>query len=111
VLIRGEKGTAKSTAVRALASLLPEITAVEGCSYGCDPADSSSLCTECRERSHDARLPRISVRPRVIDLPVSATEDRLVGTLDFERCAEGGGAGVPPRLLPRPTAASSTSTR
>jgi len=99
VLIRGEKGTAKSTAVRALASVLPEITVVEGCSYGCDPGEPSLLCDECRARLEVARLPRVSVRPRVVDLPVSATEDRLVGTLDFEAALKDGVRVFHPGLL------------
>jgi len=99
VLIRGEKGTAKSTAVRALASVLPEITVVEGCAYGCDPAEPSMLCDGCRERLESARLPRVSVRPRVVDLPVSATEDRVVGTLDFEAALKEGERAFHPGLL------------
>jgi len=84
VLIRGEKGTAKSTAVRALRSLLPEMTVVEGCRFGCDPAALGDLCPECKERRSEGSLPRARRRPRLVDLPVSATEDRVVGTIDLE---------------------------
>ena len=99
VLVRGEKGTAKSTAVRALASLLPEIVVVEGCSYGCDPADPSALCDQCAKRLADGELPHVTVRPRVVDLPVSATEDRVVGTLDFETALREGARAFHPGLL------------
>ncbi|TLM98850.1 MAG: hypothetical protein FDZ75_01425, partial [Actinobacteria bacterium] len=84
VLVRGEKGTAKSTAVRALAAILPQIDVVEACRYGCDPAEPGSWCDECRERRDAGPLPKTQRRPRIVDLPVSATEDRLIGTLDFE---------------------------
>lgn len=99
VLIRGEKGTAKSTAVRALASILPEIRVVESCVYACDPFDSASLCDDCRERARQGELPRESVRPKLVDLPVSATEDRLVGTLDFEAALKAGERSFHPGLL------------
>lgn len=84
VLIRGEKGTAKSTAVRGLAAVLPEIDVVEECRFSCDPRDTRSLCPECRERRSAAPLPRVRRTPRIVDLPVSATEDRVVGTIDLE---------------------------
>ena len=84
VLIRGQKGTAKSTAVRGLASVLPEIDVVEGCRFGCDPHTREALCPECKERRESGPLPRSSRPPRIVDLPVSATEDRVVGTIDLE---------------------------
>ncbi|HEY3318240.1 MAG TPA: magnesium chelatase subunit D family protein [Coriobacteriia bacterium] len=90
VLIRGEKGTAKSTAVRALAGLLPEIAVVEGCRFGCDPADRRSWCEECAEAYRKDPAPVAKRRPRFVDLPVSATEDRLVGTLDLEHALKHG---------------------
>ncbi len=99
VLIRGEKGTAKSTAVRGLASVLPEIDVVEGCRYGCDPAEPGTWCDECRERRRDAALPKTKRLPRIVDLPVSATEDRLVGTLDFEAALKKGERSFHPGLL------------
>nr|WP_152967781.1 ATP-binding protein [Oxobacter pfennigii] len=84
VLIRGEKGTAKSTAVRALAELLPEREMVEGCMFGCAPWDGGLLCGSCTERLEKGeKLKVCSSKMRVIDLPVSATEDRVVGTLDI----------------------------
>lgn len=91
VLIRGEKGTAKSTAVRALAELLPERKQVEGCVFGCDPDDESMLCSSCLEKKKQAgSLPFVRSKMKVIDLPVSATEDRVVGTLDIEHAIKKG---------------------
>jgi magnesium chelatase subunit D len=96
VLIRGQKGTAKSTAVRALADILPEISVVEGCAYGCDPNDPRALCAACAARDS---LPAVRRRPRLVDLPVSATEDRLVGTLDLEHALKSGERRYEPGLL------------
>ncbi|MDZ4166782.1 MAG: magnesium chelatase subunit D family protein [Coriobacteriia bacterium] len=90
VLIRGEKGTAKSTAVRGLAWVLPEILVVDGCRFSCDPADTAGLCPECTERRGDGALPRERRRPRIVDLPISATEDRVVGTIDLEAALKHG---------------------
>ncbi|MDP2183306.1 MAG: ATP-binding protein [Actinomycetota bacterium] len=100
VLIRGEKGTAKSTAARALADLLPEIEVVEGCVYGCDPADANSMCEECREKTTDGSQPNSTFRKtRVVDLPVSSTEDRVVGTLDIEHAIRRGEKRFEPGIL------------
>lgn len=91
VLIRGEKGTAKSTAVRALAELLPLRPQVKGCRFGCNPADPAHLCDECRARLRRGEALETEKQPmRVIDLPVSATEDRVVGTLDIEHAIKTG---------------------
>lgn len=99
VLIRGEKGTAKSTAVRALAGVLPVIDVVDDCRFGCDPAEPGSWCSECRTRRESGALPKRSRRPHIVDLPVSATEDRLVGTLDFEAALKRGEREFHPGLL------------
>ena len=91
VLIRGERGTAKSTAARSLAALLPAVDVVDGCRFGCDPANETILCTECRERARDLDL--LPSKKRIIsfiNLPVSATEDRVVGTLDIEKAIQQG---------------------
>ena len=100
VLIQGEKGTAKSTAVRALAALLPQQTAVEGCPFGCDPADEAHLCPLCQAKKA-AGQPLVSVtrKARVVELPVSATEDRAVGTLDLEAALKTGEKKFEPGLL------------
>lgn len=96
VLIRGEKGTAKSTAVRALAEVLDRREEVEGCRFGCDPHDPSFWCEDCRRR---ADHPAVSGRMRVIDLPVSATEDRVVGALDMEYALKHGEKRFEPGIL------------
>jgi Mg-chelatase subunit ChlI len=101
VLIRGERGTAKSTAVRALAALLPEILVVAGCHFGCNPADQANLCDECRARkaAGEDPLPTEYRRTRMVDLPVSATEDRVVGTLDIETAIKRGEKRFEPGVL------------
>ena len=99
VLIRGQKGTAKSTAVRALRWVLPEIDVVEGCRYGCDPSLISGLCPECRERRAAGPLPRVRRRPHLVDMPISATEDRVVGTIDLEHALKAGERRFEPGLL------------
>jgi Mg-chelatase subunit ChlI len=91
VLIRGERGTAKSTAARGLAALLPEVPVVADCRFGCDPGQPTTWCTECRERAARGEpLPTAMRRTSFVDLPVSATEDRVVGTLDIERAIKEG---------------------
>ncbi len=100
VLIRGERGTAKSTAARALAALLPQITLVADCPFSCDPARPSTWCTTCRERTeNDQELPTTQRRTRFVDLPVSATEDRVVGTLDIEQAIQRGERHFEPGVL------------
>lgn len=100
VLIRGERGTAKSTAVRALASLLPEIPVVADCPIGCRPDRVADLCPACRSRVEDAEeLPVVRRKTRVVDLPVGATEDRVVGSLDMERALKSGEMRFEPGIL------------
>ena len=91
VLIRGERGTAKSTAARALAALLPQVKVVSDCRFNCDPDSPATWCTECRERVDRGEALPISVETTsFVNLPVSATEDRVVGTLDIERAIQKG---------------------
>lgn len=100
VLIRGERGTAKSTMARALAALLPMVEAVQGCRFGCDPAKPSTWCTECRERAAKGEDLPIILRPTpFVNLPVSATEDRVVGTLDIEQAIQKGERHFEPGVL------------
>jgi Mg-chelatase subunit ChlI len=100
VLIRGERGTAKSTAARALAALLPEIEVVADCPFNCDPADPEAMCDRCRERlAGGEHLPTMHRRIRFVDLPVSATEDRVVGTLDIEAALKTGRKKFEPGVL------------
>ncbi|MFZ5595863.1 MAG: putative cobaltochelatase [Bacillota bacterium] len=102
VLVRGEKGTAKSTAVRALAALLPEIEVIEGCPFNCNPDEPARLCHLCRDRlSAGRKLEKKRRLVQVVDLPVSATEDRVVGSLDFEHTIRHGCPRFEPGLLAR----------
>ena len=97
VLIRGEKGTAKSTAVRALADVLPLRKEIDGCAFSCDPDDDSFWCDDCRNRTESPDIVRR--RMRVINLPVSATEDRVVGTIDIEHAIKHGEKKFEPGIL------------
>lgn len=100
LLAFGEKGTAKSTAVRALAELLPKIAVVKDCPFRCDPDDPSSLCSACREKlARGETLETAYVKMRVVDLPVSATEDRVVGSLDIEEAIQKGKKRFEPGVL------------
>lgn len=85
VLVFGDRGTGKSTAVRGLAALLPPMNAVFGCHYHCDPGANGSGCDDCQERGREGPLPSELVPVPVVDLPLGATEDRIVGALDLER--------------------------
>jgi Mg-chelatase subunit ChlI len=100
VLIRGERGTAKSTAARALAELLPPVRVVQDCRFGCDPDSPITWCTECRERAlNSGHLPVTTRQTSFINLPVSATEDRVVGTLDIEKAIQKGERHFEPGVL------------
>jgi Mg-chelatase subunit ChlI len=100
VLIRGERGTAKSTAARALAALLPSVKVVNDCRFGCDPDKPGTWCTECRERAASgAKLPSHTRKTSFVNLPVSATEDRVVGTLDIEQAIQKGERHFEPGVL------------
>ena len=100
VLIRGEKGTGKSTAVRALARLLPELTVVADCVYRCDPDAKEALCPDCRERSERGEtLPEARRRMRVVELPINASEDRVVGAIDIEAAIKSGERRFEPGVL------------
>src|SRR4030088_1243602 len=99
VLIRGEEGTGKSTAVRALAKLLPEQKVVEGCHFGCHPDDPEDWCLDCRERARSGALPVATRRIRVVELPINASEDRVVGTIDLEAALKEGSRRFEPGVL------------
>jgi magnesium chelatase subunit I len=100
VLVFGDRGTGKSTAVRALAALLPPMRAVVGCRYGCAPESAAGACPDCaalkgsKLRTHQVPVP-------VVDLPLGATEDRVVGALDLERALSQGVKAFEPGLLAR----------
>src|ERR1700716_2617291 len=99
VLTRGGKGPGKSTAVRALAKLLPEQKVVEGCHFGCHPDDPEDWCLDCRERSRSGALPVATRRMRVVELPINASEDRVVGTIDLEAALKEGSRRFEPGVL------------
>lgn len=102
VLIMGERGTGKSTAVRALADLLRPVEVVDGCAYNCDPKRAEDFCDECRARAKDsARLTRRKVPVPVVELPLGATEDRVCGTIDIGRALRDGVRSFEPGLLAR----------
>ena len=101
VLLSGDKGTGKSTLVRALADLLPEIEVVDGCPFNCNPRNPLEMCDECYRKFRDNRgkLKIAKRKMRVVDLPLSITVDRLVGTLDIKRAIREGIRALQPGLL------------
>ncbi|MDR2200158.1 MAG: ATP-binding protein [Deltaproteobacteria bacterium] len=102
VLIRGEKGTAKSTAVRAMAELLPEQEVIEGCRYGCGPENPERWCGDCVVRFGGSSLKDIPVKKRrrpLAELPIGATEDRLLGSLNLEKAMTEGESVFEPGIL------------
>ena len=101
VLIFGDRGTGKSTAVRALAALLPPMPAIVGCRYSCDPTATEAWCEECRERAQRGRPKTRLIPVPVIDMPLGVTEDRVVGALDLERALSQGIKAFEPGLLAR----------
>jgi len=101
VLVFGDRGTGKSTTIRALAALLPSMRVVVGCKFACDPAAPAVACEHCMQlrrrgplRSHQVPIP-------VVDLPLGATEDRVVGALDLERALTRGEKAFEPGLMAR----------
>jgi magnesium chelatase subunit D len=99
VLIRGEKGTGKSTAVRALADLLPEIDVVK-CPFNCSPSNTALQCDTChRKFLAGKKLPTVRKKIKVVELPLGATEDRVTGTLDIEKALRRGIKALEPGIL------------
>ena len=106
VLVFGDRGTGKSTAVRALAALLPKMRAVVGCRYGCDPSAKGGQCEQCAVLKGHSDADRAKIKSHlvpvpVVDLPLGATEDRVVGALDLERALSQGIKAFEPGLLAR----------
>lgn len=105
VLVLGDRGTGKTTAMRALAALLPPITVVDGCRYACNPEEPRKLCHECVARFNMVDYetadtpPRLTRATPVIDLPLGASEDRVVGALDLEKALTSGIKAFEPGLL------------
>lgn len=102
VLVTGHRGTGKSTAVRALADLLPSLDVARGCAYNCEPSEPDSLCEGCAARL-DAGTPLGRERRAVpvVELPLGATEDRVCGTIDLGRALKEGVKAFEPGLLAR----------
>jgi magnesium chelatase subunit I len=100
VLVLGDRGTGKSTAVRALAALLPQISVVQDCVYNCAPDEKASLCEQCNGKVSKKNLIKKMLIPiPVVDLPLGATEDRVVGALNLERALASGEKKFEPGLL------------
>ena len=100
VLIRGERGTGKSTAVRALAKLLPKMPSVKGCPFNCNPEAVETLCTLCKEKVDNGSDLEIEEREmRVVEIPLGVTEDRVVGSLDIECAIREGIRALEPGIL------------
>ena len=100
VLIRGAKGSGKTTVVRGLTGILPKIVVSTACSFKCDPNDPSNMCPLCSERYHKGdKLPVEDREMMVVDLPLGATEDRVVGSLDVEKAIKLGVQALEPGIL------------
>ncbi len=100
VLIRGERGTGKSTAVRALARLLPKLKVVKGCPFSCDPENDETLCSLCKDKKNNGKNLEIEEREmRVVEIPLGVTEDRVVGSLDIECAIREGIRALEPGIL------------
>jgi len=95
VLIKGDKGTGKTTAVRALADLLPPIKVVKGCPFNCDPDDEDSLCHSCKSGDFEVEIKSM----RVVELPLGSTEDRVVGSINIEKALKEGLKALEPGIL------------
>ena len=95
VLIKGDKGTGKTTAVRALADLLPPLNVVKGCPFNCDPDDEDSLCDSCKSGDFEVETKNM----RVVELPLGSTEDRVVGSINIEKALKEGLKALEPGIL------------
>ena len=99
VLIKGEKGTAKSTSVRALAELLPGKDVMKGCPCGCSWYEQNNICPDCQDRRADGTIEKETVPMRVVELPLNSTEDRVAGTMDIEHAISTGRKKFEPGIL------------
>ncbi|NYB52112.1 MAG: VWA domain-containing protein [Methanobacteriaceae archaeon] len=102
VLIKGDKGTGKSTFVRSLSYLLPQIEIVKGCAFNCHPSDLKLMCASCQEKYKEkGTLPSVSKRMEIVDLPISATEDMVIGTINIKKVLKDGVKALEPGILAR----------
>jgi magnesium chelatase subunit D len=102
VLIKGDKGTGKSTFVRSLSYLLPHIEIVEGCAFNCHPSDMKLMCHSCQSKyEKEGKLPKISKRMEIVDMPISATEDMVIGTINIKKVLKEGTRALEPGILAR----------
>jgi magnesium chelatase subunit D len=100
VLIRGPKGSGKSTIVRSLADILPTIRVIKNCPFNCDPSEPAEMCPSCREEYGEGSAPEVEERKMtVVDLPLGATEDRVIGSLDVEKAIKLGIEALEPGIL------------
>jgi len=100
VLLRGDKGTGKTTLVRALANVLPEIEVVKDCPFNCNPSNPMEMCDNCYKRwLNGDNLPVVKKKMKVVDLPLSITPDRLIGTIDIEKALKEGVRALKPGIL------------
>ncbi|MFQ6011371.1 MAG: ATP-binding protein, partial [Nitrososphaerales archaeon] len=100
LLIKGEKGSGKSTAVRALTNLLPTITVVKDCAYSCTPDDPTSMCDQCKQKTLKKRdVEHEEKNTRIVTLPLGATEDRVVGSIDIQKALGEGSKAFQPGIL------------
>ncbi len=99
VLLKGEKGTAKSTSVRSLGGVLPRRTAVKGCRFRCDPSDPDRMCEACKANLESFQTEEVPME--VVELPLGATEDRVAGTIDIEYALKTGEKRFEPGVLAR----------
>jgi Mg-chelatase subunit ChlI len=102
VIITGDKGTGKSTAVRALAHSLPRLRTVEGCPFNCDPENMRLMCKACQQRfEREGGLPWIEKAMEVVDMPLSSTEDMVIGSIDIKRALAEGVKALEPGIMAR----------
>jgi len=99
VLIRGDKGTAKSTAVRSFADLLETIQVASDCPFNCNPENPEDMCDLCYQKSQSNQITAVEKKTPVVDLPLGATEDRVVGSLNVERAIKEGIKALEPGIL------------
>lgn len=98
VLIKGDKGTGKTTAVRALADLLPPLRVIRGCPFNCDPDDPTAVCDSCKD-DESGEIQVVEKKMRVVELPLGATEDRVVGSINIEKALKEGMKSLEPGIL------------